>query len=62
MAYNQLLAIAIDVKTILFCAKGMSFNAIQFLQLNYGYTADQIAAIPRITKEEFYNLDNGGGE
>lgn len=57
MAYNQLLAIAIDVKAILFCAQGMSFNAIQFLQLNYGYTADQIAAIPRLTEEEFYNLN-----
>lgn len=56
MAYNQLLAIAIDVKAILFCAQGMSFNATQFLQLNYGYTADQIAAIPRITKEEFYRM------
>lgn len=58
MEYNQLLAIAIDVKAMLFCAQGMSFNAIQFLQMNYGYTADQIAAIPRITEEEFYNLDN----
>lgn len=57
MAYNQLLAIAIDVEAVLFCAQGMSFNAIQFLHES-GHTADQIAAIPRITEEEFYRMPN----
>ena len=31
------------------------------LQSMLGVSQDQIDAIPRITEEEFYNLDNGGG-
>ena len=51
----ELVAFGID-----FNAKMISSNASMTIKeslMNYGITEDQLAAIPRITEEEFYNLN-----
>lgn len=51
----ELVAFGVD-----FNAKMISSNASMTIKeslMNYGITEDQLAAIPRITEEEFYNLN-----
>ena len=56
-------AVSIDFTTIIKQKMGSDEMAMALKDMlpMLGVSQDQIDAIPRITEEEFYNLDNGGG-
>lgn len=59
--YVDTVAIAIDFSaSVAFNNETLTIK--EMISCDNGYPLDVFDSIPRITKEEFYNLDNGGGE
>ena len=59
--YTDTVAIAIDFSASVAHPDGI-MTIKEMISIDSGYPLDVFDFVPRLTKEEFYNLDNGGGE
>lgn len=55
--YNEVMAVAIDFSAMVSIGNGVFGTIKEFIMDDNGYPSEMLDSIPRITKEEFYNLD-----
>ena len=57
--YNKVMAVAIDFSAMVSIGNGVFCTIKEFITDDSGYPSEMLDFIPRITKEEFYNIEGG---